>query len=62
VPQGDTGDGDARLQALLNNLGFEGFGIGVSLAHGDPNVKGDCARLKIVDAIALIAVDRPVSG
>lgn len=56
MPQGDTGDRDARLLAFLNNLGFEGFGISVSLAHEDPHVKGNCVHLKIVDAIALIAL------
>ena len=57
VPQGYTGDGDARLLAFLNDLGFEGFGVGVSLAHEKPDVKGNCVRLKIVDAFALIALD-----
>jgi hypothetical protein len=60
IPQGDTGDGDTRLLAFLDDLGFEGFGVGVSLAHGNPDVKGNCVRLKIVDAFALIALDLPI--
>jgi hypothetical protein len=33
-------NGSAVLQAFLNNLGFEWFGIRASLAHGNPDVKG----------------------
>lgn len=29
------------LQAFLDDLGFKGFGIGSSLAHGNPDNKGD---------------------
>jgi len=60
VPQGDTGDGYARLRAFPSDLSFEGFGVGVSLAHGNPDVKGNCVHLKIVDVFALIALDLQV--
>mgnify|MGYP006200421817 CR=1 FL=1 len=47
VADGDTGNGCARLQAFLNDLGFERFRIRASLAHGNPGDKGDRVRLKI---------------
>jgi len=47
VADGDTGNGCARLQAFLNDLGFEWFRIRASLAHGNPGDKGYRVRLKI---------------
>lgn len=44
---GGTGNGCARLQAFLNDLGFERFRIRASLAPGNPGNKGDRVRLKI---------------
>ena len=44
---GHAGDGRTRLQTLLNNLGFEWFGVRASLAHGNPGDKGYRVRLKI---------------
>lgn len=44
-----------KLQALLYDLGFEGFGIRGALAHGDLCDKGNGARSLLVDTIALIA-------
>jgi len=41
MTQGYAGHRHARLQAFLDDLGFKGFGIGSSLAHGDPDNKGD---------------------
>lgn len=43
----NTGHGCARLQAFLNDLGLEQFGIRASLAHGNSGDKGDRVRLKI---------------
>jgi hypothetical protein len=37
----------ARLQAFLDDLAFEWFGVRVSLAHGDPGDKIDRVRLKM---------------
>jgi hypothetical protein len=47
VGNGNAGDGRTGLQAFLNNLGFERFGVRASLAHENPDVKGYCVRLKI---------------
>ena len=33
VTDGNAGNGYARLQAFLNNLGFERLGVSASLAH-----------------------------
>ena len=41
MAQGYPGHGHARLQAFLDDLGFEKFGIRSSLAHGNPEDKGD---------------------
>ena len=41
MTQGYAGHRHARLQAFLDDLGFKGFGIGSSLAHGNPDNKGD---------------------
>ena len=38
-------NGRTELEALLNNLGFEGFRVRASLAHGNPDVKGNRVRL-----------------
>jgi len=43
----DAGDGSTWLQAYLNNLGFERFGIKASLAHKNPDVMGDIARRRL---------------
>lgn len=40
VAQGYAGHRDAWLQAFLDDLGFKGFGISGSLAHGNPDDKG----------------------
>ena len=40
---------------FLNNLGFEQFGIRATLANGNPGDKGERARLKNADTIALNA-------
>lgn len=34
-----------RLQAFLDNLGFEGFAIKSSLAHNNPGDKGDVVHV-----------------
>ena len=47
VPDGNTGNGGTRLQALLHDLGFERFWIRASLAHGNPGDKGNRVREKI---------------
>ena len=44
---GYAGNRRSRLQAFLDDLGFERFGIRASLAHGNPSDKGDRVRLKI---------------
>lgn len=41
VAQGNAGHRYARLQAFLDDLGFEEFGIRGSLAHGNPDDEGD---------------------
>jgi len=41
VAQGNAGHRHAGLQAFMDDLGFEGFGIRRSLAHGNPDDKGD---------------------
>ena len=61
VADGDTGNGCARLQAFLNDLGFEWFRIRASLAHGNPGDKGYRVRLKYADTIALNAGVRKVT-
>jgi len=53
VAQSDSGQRYAWLEALLNDLGFEGFGIRGSLAHGNPDDKGD--GVHVLENIALIA-------
>ncbi|MGE8190901.1 hypothetical protein, partial [Pseudomonas sp. NPDC086278] len=35
------------MQAFLDDLGFERFGVRAALAHGNPGDKGDRVRLKI---------------
>ena len=47
----------SHLAALrfLDDLGFERFGIRATLAHGNPGDKGERARLKNADTIALNA-------
>jgi metallophosphoesterase superfamily enzyme len=47
VPDRNSRHGNAGLRALLDDLVFEGFRVGLTLAHGDPDVKGNCVRLKI---------------
>lgn len=47
VADGKAGDGCTGLQAFLNNLGLERFGVRASLAHGNPGDKGYRVRLKI---------------
>jgi hypothetical protein len=47
LKDGNAGNGRTELQAFLNNLGFERFGVRASLAHGNPVVKGYRVRLKI---------------
>jgi len=47
MADGNTGDGRAGLQAYLNNLDFEWFGVRASLAHGNAGDKDYRARLKI---------------
>lgn len=46
VGDGNAGEDRAGLQAFLNNLGFERFGVRASLAHGNPDIKGYRVRLK----------------
>ena len=41
MAQSYAGHGHARLQAFLDDLGFERFGIRSSLAYGNPKDKGD---------------------
>ena len=45
MADGNTGHGCARLQASLNDLGLEQFGIRASFAHGNPGDKGERVRL-----------------
>jgi hypothetical protein len=44
---GYAGNCRSGLQAFLDDLGFEWFGVRASLAHGNPGDKGDRVRLKI---------------
>lgn len=44
---GYAGNHRSGLQALLDDLGFERFGLSAALAHGNPGNKGDRVRLKI---------------
>ena len=62
MADGDTGHGCARLQAFLNDLGFEWFRIRASLAHGNTGDKGDRVRLTYAGTIALNAGVREVSS
>lgn len=41
MAQGYAGHGHARLQAFLVDFGFKRFGIRSSLAHDNPDNKGD---------------------
>ncbi|MDI3275927.1 hypothetical protein, partial [Pseudomonas sp. AL03] len=41
MAQGYAGYRNARLQAFLNDLGFNGFGIRGSLAHENPDDRGN---------------------
>lgn len=50
---GCAGNRRSGLQVFLNNLGFEGFRISASLAHRNPEVKGDRIRFKYADIIVL---------
>lgn len=45
MPHRNSRHGNTGLFALLDDLGFEGFRVGLTLAHGDPDVKGNCVRL-----------------
>ncbi len=47
VMDGYAGNCRSGLQAFLDDLGFEWFGIRASLAHGHPGDKGNRVRLKI---------------
>lgn len=44
---GYAGNLRSRLQAFLDDLSFERFGVRVALGHGNPGDKGERARLKI---------------
>ena len=44
---GYAGSLRSGLQAFLDDLGFEWFGVRASLAQGSPGDKGDRVRLKI---------------
>jgi hypothetical protein len=44
---GYAGNHRSGLQAFLDDLGFERFGVRASLAHENPGDKGDRVRLKI---------------
>ena len=46
VADGHAGYARTGLQALLNNLGLEWFGVRASLAHGNPGDKGYRVRLR----------------
>jgi hypothetical protein len=50
-----AGNCRSGLQAFLDDLGFEWFGIRAALARGNPADKGDGACLKYADTIALNA-------
>ena len=41
---GYAGNRRSRLQAFLDDLGFERFGVRAALAHGNPGDKGDRVR------------------
>ncbi|GBH08468.1 hypothetical protein KPSA1_01842 [Pseudomonas syringae pv. actinidiae] len=41
MAQGYAGHRHARLQAFLDDLSFKGLGVRSSLAHGNPDDKGD---------------------
>lgn len=45
VPRRNGGYGNTGLLTLLDDLGFEGVRIGLTLAYGVLGVKGNCARL-----------------
>jgi hypothetical protein len=53
VTHRNTRNRGARLQAFLDDLGFEGLWIGGSLAHGDPLVGLKMVSTQWVDTIAL---------
>lgn len=42
-----AGNRRSRLQAFLDDLGFEWFGVRASLAHGNSGDKGDHVRLTL---------------
>ena len=46
VMDGYAGNRGPRLQAFLDDLGFERFGVRASLAHGNPGDKGDRVRVR----------------
>ena len=43
--QGHAGHRHTRLQAFLDDLSFKGFGIRGSLAHGNPDDRGDSVHV-----------------
>ena len=45
VATGNAGHRHARLQAFLDDLGFKGFGVRSSLAHGNPEDKEDVVHV-----------------
>lgn len=50
---GYAGNRRSGLQAFLDDLSFEWFGVRASLAHGNPGDKGGRVRSKYADTIAL---------
>src|ERR1700712_724361 len=42
VAHRNSGHGNTGLLALLDDLGLERFRVGLTLAHGDPDGKGNC--------------------
>ena len=53
VIDGYAGNRRFRLQAFLDDLGFERFGVRATLAHGNPGDKSNRVRLKYADTIIL---------
>lgn len=47
VAQGNAGHRHAGLQAFLDYLGLEGFWVRGSLAHGNPDGKGDGVHVSL---------------
>lgn len=47
MPHRDGCHRNAVLLALEDDLGLEEFCVGLTLTHGDPVIKGNCARLKL---------------